>query len=168
MAAWGGEGVTIPGAVPEPWGCGTRVRGHGGVGLNLEILEVLSNLNDSRFKQKAMLQHGAEGAQELPLTALRPVITFNRVGVAQTMLAPENTWREERLLPARVKEHMPKIAIHWHCFHCIWSGKPLFTTVLQPNKGRKEDYKGWFFPFSFHFCPFRPTLLLSSCGNSLL
>ena len=28
---WSG-GVTVPGGVPEPWGCGTEGRGHGGVG----------------------------------------------------------------------------------------------------------------------------------------
>ena len=46
-----GGGVTIPGGVPEPWGCGTEGRGQwawrDGLGLGLGILEVLSNLNDS-------------------------------------------------------------------------------------------------------------------------
>ena len=27
-----GGGVTIPGGVPEPWGCGTEGSGYGGVG----------------------------------------------------------------------------------------------------------------------------------------
>ena len=50
-AARGGGGVTVPGGVPEPWGCGTEGRGQwarwDGLGLGLGILEVLSNLNDS-------------------------------------------------------------------------------------------------------------------------
>lgn len=37
-------GVTIPGDVPEPWGCGS---GHGGGGLGLGISEIFSNRNDS-------------------------------------------------------------------------------------------------------------------------
>ena len=49
--AHGGGGVTVPGAVPEPWGCGTEGRGQwarwGGLGLDWLILEVFSNLNDS-------------------------------------------------------------------------------------------------------------------------
>ena len=50
-AAHGGGGVTIPGGVPEPWGCGTEGRGQwawwGGLGLGLGILEVFSYLSDS-------------------------------------------------------------------------------------------------------------------------
>lgn len=49
-AVWGGE-VTIPGGVPEPWGCGTAGRGHwawwGGLGFDLGISEVFSNRNGS-------------------------------------------------------------------------------------------------------------------------
>ena len=40
-AAHRGGGVTIPGGVPEPWGCGTEGRGQwawwGGLGLDLGI-----------------------------------------------------------------------------------------------------------------------------------
>ena len=37
-----GGGVTVPGCVPEPWGCGHVVSGVGGLGIS----EVFSNLND--------------------------------------------------------------------------------------------------------------------------
>ena len=47
----GSGGVTIPGGVPEPWRCGTEGRGQwawwGGLGLDVVILEVVSNLHDS-------------------------------------------------------------------------------------------------------------------------
>ena len=50
-AARGGGGVTVPGGVPEPWGCGTEGRGQwawwGGLGLDVVISEIFSNLNDS-------------------------------------------------------------------------------------------------------------------------
>ena len=50
-AAQGGGGVTVPGGVPEPWRCGSEGRGQwaqwGGLGLDLGILEVSSNLGDS-------------------------------------------------------------------------------------------------------------------------
>jgi len=56
-AAQGGGGVTIPGGVPEPWGCGTEGRGQWAWwGWDDELmvgLEVFSNLNDSNF-----LYHG--------------------------------------------------------------------------------------------------------------
>jgi len=47
-AAQSGGGVTVPGGVPEPWGCGTE--GHSGLhgedrlGLDWVILVVSSNL----------------------------------------------------------------------------------------------------------------------------
>ena len=51
QAAQGDGGITIPGGVPKPCGCGTEdvVSGHGGDGLvdGLEDLSGLSNLNDS-------------------------------------------------------------------------------------------------------------------------
>ena len=51
QAAQGGGGVTVPGGVPEPCGCGTEdvVSGHGGMGWRLDqvILEAFSSLNDS-------------------------------------------------------------------------------------------------------------------------
>ena len=54
-AAQGGGGVTIPGGVPEPWGSGTEGCGQwarwGGLGLDLVILEVFSNLNDSGIEE---------------------------------------------------------------------------------------------------------------------
>ena len=50
-AAQGGGGVTVHGGVPEPWGCGTEGRGQwarwGGLGLDLVILEVFSNVHNS-------------------------------------------------------------------------------------------------------------------------
>ena len=50
-AAQGGGGVTIPGGVPEPWGCGTAGRGQwarwGGLGLDLRILVLFFNLHGS-------------------------------------------------------------------------------------------------------------------------
>ena len=49
-AAHGGGGVTVPGGVPEPWGCGTersQWARWGGLGLDLGISEVFSNLNGS-------------------------------------------------------------------------------------------------------------------------
>ena len=50
-AAQGDGGVTIPGGVPEQWGCGTEGRGQwarwSGLGLDLGILEVFSNVHDS-------------------------------------------------------------------------------------------------------------------------
>jgi len=39
-------GGTIPGGVPEPWGCGTERCGHGGVS-GVGILEGFSNHNGS-------------------------------------------------------------------------------------------------------------------------
>ena len=49
--AQGGGGVTVPGGVPELWGCGTEGRGQWarwrGLGLGLGISEVFSNLTDS-------------------------------------------------------------------------------------------------------------------------
>ena len=49
QAAWVGGGVTIPGGVAEPWGCGTEGSGHGGGGLGLDwmISVVFSSLHDS-------------------------------------------------------------------------------------------------------------------------
>ena len=51
QAAQGGDGVTVPGGVPELCGCGTEdmVSGQVGVGwwLDQVILEVFSNLNES-------------------------------------------------------------------------------------------------------------------------
>ena len=48
--AEGDGGATIPEVVQELWGCGTQGRGQwawwGGLGLDLGILEVFSNLND--------------------------------------------------------------------------------------------------------------------------
>ena len=50
-AAQGGGGVTIPGGVPQLWGCGTEGCGQwarwGGLGLGLVSLEIFSNLNGS-------------------------------------------------------------------------------------------------------------------------
>ena len=50
-AAQGGGGVTIPGGVQGPWGCGTEGCGQwtwwGVLGLGLGILVVFSNLNGS-------------------------------------------------------------------------------------------------------------------------
>ena len=45
----GSGGVTIPGGVPYPRGCGTEGcgDGHGGVGLDWLTLVVFSSLNDS-------------------------------------------------------------------------------------------------------------------------
>ena len=47
-AARGAAGVSVHGSVPEPWGCGTEGRGQwaqwGGLGLDLGISEVFSNL----------------------------------------------------------------------------------------------------------------------------
>ena len=56
-AAQGGGGVTIPGAVPELWRCGTKraVTRWGGLGLDLMILVVFSNLNDS-LKNRMMIR----------------------------------------------------------------------------------------------------------------
>ena len=49
-------GVTIPGGVPEPWGCGTEGRGlwawSGGLGLGLGVSEVFSNMSDSMSLRK--------------------------------------------------------------------------------------------------------------------
>ena len=51
QTAQGGGGVTIPEGVPEPWRCGTEGCGQrarrGGMGLDLVISEVFSNLNYS-------------------------------------------------------------------------------------------------------------------------
>jgi len=51
QAAQGGGGVTVPGGVQEPWRCGTEGHGQwawlGGLVLDLVILEVFSNLNES-------------------------------------------------------------------------------------------------------------------------
>ena len=49
QAAQGGGGVTVPGGVPEPCGCGTEGSGHGVMGcwLGWVVLEVFSNLNGS-------------------------------------------------------------------------------------------------------------------------
>jgi len=47
QAAQGSRGVTVPGGVPKPCGCGTWGHGLAGMGvLGLMILEVFSNLND--------------------------------------------------------------------------------------------------------------------------
>ena len=42
QAAQGGGGVTVPGGVPEPCGCGTEdvVSGHGGDGLTVGLDDV--------------------------------------------------------------------------------------------------------------------------------
>ena len=52
-ATHGGGGVTVPGGVPDQWRCGTEGRGQwawwDGLGLDLRILEVFFNLNDSVF-----------------------------------------------------------------------------------------------------------------------
>ena len=54
-AVQGGGGVTIPGGVPVLWGCGTEGCGQwawwGWAGLDLGILVVFSNLNDSMILQ---------------------------------------------------------------------------------------------------------------------
>ena len=51
QAAQGGGGVTIPGGVPEPWGCDTEGCGQwawrGGLELDLVTLEISSNHSDS-------------------------------------------------------------------------------------------------------------------------
>jgi len=53
-AAHGGGGVTVPGGVPEPWGCGTEGRGQwaqwGELGFDSWISEVFSNLNESMIQ----------------------------------------------------------------------------------------------------------------------
>ena len=53
-AAHGGGGVTVPGGVPEPWGCGTEGRGQwaqwGELGFDAWISEVFSNLNESMIQ----------------------------------------------------------------------------------------------------------------------
>ena len=53
--------MAIPGGVPEPWRCGTEGRGGGGLGLDLVVLEVFSNLNDSAvlilFILRAQIQY---------------------------------------------------------------------------------------------------------------
>jgi len=60
-------GVTIPGGVPEPWGCGTEGRGQwawgGGLGLDLVILEAFSSLNDSMIHKKKRTRNSTPGAQ---------------------------------------------------------------------------------------------------------
>ena len=49
-------GVTIPGDVQELWRCGTEGRGQwarwGGLGLDLGILEIFPNVNDSTVLRK--------------------------------------------------------------------------------------------------------------------
>jgi len=51
----GSGGVTVPGSVPEQWRCGTEGCGlwawWGGLGLDLGISELFSNLNDSVILQ---------------------------------------------------------------------------------------------------------------------
>ena len=55
-AAQGGGGVTVLGGIPELWGCGTEGRGQwarwGGLGLDLGISEVFSNLTDSMILRR--------------------------------------------------------------------------------------------------------------------
>ena len=62
-AAQGGGGVTVPGGVPELWGCGTEGCGYGhgggGLGLDLEILVDFSNLNVSMIHPKKQVTPGS-------------------------------------------------------------------------------------------------------------
>jgi len=55
----GGGRITIPGGVPVPWRCGTEgcEHGEGGLGLDLVILEVFSNLNDSMILTRFDCRH---------------------------------------------------------------------------------------------------------------
>ena len=57
----GSGGVTVPGGVPELWGCGTEGCGHGGggLGLDLEILVDFSNLNVSMIHPKKQVTPGS-------------------------------------------------------------------------------------------------------------
>ena len=68
-AAQGGGGVTIPGGVPEPWGCGTEGCGQwvwwGGLGLDLVILEVFSNLNGSMISVPFSCGHNVIKAKKM-------------------------------------------------------------------------------------------------------
>lgn len=64
------DGITVLGAVQEPWRCGTVVNGHEGwVGAALDVLEVFPNLNGS-----VVLSHVARGSA-LPFFALPAWIT---------------------------------------------------------------------------------------------